>query len=552
MDTAPPREYTVNGAGLRSAPAVPLARALSRRHPPLLQRSIRYHRPRAPFCGVGFCTGCLVRVNGIPNVRACTYEPRSGDRIRTENAWPSSRFDLLGLLDVIFPHGIDTLHGFRRPRMVVPWYHRVVRQLAGYGKLPTPGPAATPPPGELVDRPVVIVGAGRTGRWVGEQLNARGVRALLLDRRAPTQPEPALEIRSRTTVAFLPPPAGTTGRRFRLVATQPGSSALMVRAESVVVASGGYDTSLLFPGNDRPGVLTADGTLALSGDHGAPPFTHAVVVGGGQRAAAMLDRFGEAVDAVVAPGAIEPQVTARATNLGVPLYPRTIIARANGHRRVRSVLLASRGRGASFEVPVDAVVLAHRRLPNNQLLFQAGARMSWRSIPGGYYPELDPAGRTSVPGLFAYGTVAGGAGAPADASTLAECVVTNAGPWPDPSPSIVEEMPNELDGYYREFLDRPRGRGKTIACACEDVLLEEVEEASRAGFRGIEVVKRYTSLGTGLCQGRYCLPDALLLLAILEGRTPPEVGYIRQRPPVVPVTLGALAELPEPAPESAA
>ena len=100
--------------------------------------------------------------------------------------------------------------------------------------------------------------------------------------------------------------------------------------------------------------------------------------------------------------------------------------------------------------------------------------------------------------------------------------------------------------YYRELLREPR-HGKWVVCPCEDVLLEEVEAAVRGGYRGIEVVKRYSGLGTGLCQGRYCLPDALLYLAILEGRTAPEVGYITQRPPVVPTPLGAFAALEEPA-----
>jgi hypothetical protein len=79
-----------------------------------------------------------------------------------------------------------------------------------------------------------------------------------------------------------------------------------------------------------------------------------------------------------------------------------------------------------------------------------------------------------------------------------------------------------------------------------DVLVSEVERAVRSGYRGIEVVKRYSSLGSGICQGRYCLPDALLLLSILEDRPPSEVGYITQRPPVVPTPLAALASLSTP------
>jgi sarcosine oxidase subunit beta len=70
-----------------------------------------------------------------------------------------------------------------------------------------------------------------------------------------------------------------------------------------------------------------------------------------------------------------------------------------------------------------------------------------------------------------------------------------------------------------------------------------VEEAVRRGYRGLEVIKRYTGVGTGLCQGRFCLPDALLVLATLEARPPPSVGTITQRPPLVPTPLGALAGL---------
>jgi sarcosine oxidase subunit beta len=108
-----------------------------------------------------------------------------------------------------------------------------------------------------------------------------------------------------------------------------------------------------------------------------------------------------------------------------------------------------------------------------------------------------------------------------------------------------------LEGYYRELLRAPR-TGRWIACPCEDVLLQEVEQATRAGYRGIEVVKRYTGLGTGLCQGRYCLPDALLLLSIAEHRVPAEVGYITQRPPVLPTPIAALAALDRPVPTAEA
>ena len=179
--------------------------------------------------------------------------------------------------------------------------------------------------------------------------------------------------------------------------------------------------------------------------------------------------------------------------------------------------------------------------------------MEWRAGTGAYYPALDPVGATSVPGLYAVGEAAGVLDAAQEegATRVADAIAGRPPPAPEPLPRVAEGGPSELDRYYRELLREPRP-GRWIACVCEDVLLEEVERAVGAGFRSIEVVKRYSNLGTGLCQGRYCLPDALLVLSILEGRPPPEVGYITQRPPVFPTPLSALAALHASVPAEAA
>jgi hypothetical protein len=178
--------------------------------------------------------------------------------------------------------------------------------------------------------------------------------------------------------------------------------------------------------------------------------------------------------------------------------------------------------------------------------------MEWRAGVGAYYPAVDPVGATSVPGLYAVGEAAGvlESAREASAARVADAIAGRAAPALEPLPRVAIGSPTELNGYYRELLREPR-RGRWMACVCEDVLVEEVEDTVRAGFHGIEVVKRYSNLGTGLCQGRYCLPDALLVLSILEGRPPPEVGYITQRPPVFPTPLSALAALNGMAPTAA-
>ena len=539
------RPFYYRGRTLEAFPGETLLGTLVRAGLPTLGRSNRYHRPRAPFCGIGQCTGCLLSVNGRPAVRTCRYLPEAGDRARPERGWPSPQFDLLGVLDYLFPRGIDTLHGFRRPRFATPLYQRLVRRLSGYGvPVAEPSPSPTPAPPSFCTADIVVVGGGWSGRAVARGLVERGLRPLVMDRGVHSGSPAGADEVVGTSVTFLPPPNASAEHRFTLLGFAEPDRGFAVRAHSVVIATGGYDASLLFGGNDRPGVVSGDAAIAYASEGRSSLFRHSVLVGGGARAKQVLEQCGADVSAVVAPGEVRPEVVRLASDLGIPLYPRSLLLRADGRSRVRRVRLKARGNGPAFSLPCDAVVLAHRRLPNGQLLFQAGARMEWRAGVGAYYPALDPVGTTSVPGLYAVGEVAGVLDSASEAAIrrVADAVAGRPPTASEPWPRVAADGPTDLDGYYRELLHVPR-RGRWMACPCEDVLLEEVETAVRAGYRGVEVVKRYSGLGTGLCQGRYCIPDALLVLSILEGRAPSEVGYITQRPPVFPTPLSAFAGL---------
>ncbi|HTT26292.1 MAG TPA: 2Fe-2S iron-sulfur cluster-binding protein, partial [Thermoplasmata archaeon] len=531
--SAPPVRFRWGRRELRAPAGTPLAAAVTEGTPPILQRSIRYHRPRAPFCGTGACTNCLVRVNGVPNVRACRYAPANGDRIESENAWPSPRLDVLGAIDRLFPSGLDAVHGFRRPAFARPLYQWFVRRLAAFGSLPGPAPAPALPPARTLDAGWVIVGAGPAGLGAARTLVQRGQSPVLLDRQPSPPAVDGAVVVGRTTAGFLPPPRAGRRRRFDLLASGEDGTPVRIAADGVILATGAYDAGLWFANGDRPGVLTAEGAITLEGPGGAPPFRRGILFGSGPRAASMIARWGERLEALVAPGAIAPEVVRTASEHGVPMYPRSLLVRALGGRRVRGVELRGRGGGPTTRLEADAVVLAHRRLPNAQMLFQVGASMRWSARPGAYFPDQIE-GATSVPGLLVAGEVAGSMDAVAaasDGARVAERALADA-PWPTEFPPGPPEPPAELEGYYRELLGAARVPGRWVACACEDVLLSEILEAEHRGYRGIEVIKRYTGLGTGLCQGRYCVPEALLVLAQAEGRPPSEVGYITQRPPV--------------------
>jgi len=81
---------------------------------------------------------------------------------------------------------------------------------------------------------------------------------------------------------------------------------------------------------------------------------------------------------------------------------------------------------------------------------------------------------------------------------------------------------------------------KTLLCPCEDLTLEEVEDAIRDGYTTMEDVKRFTGLATGSCQGRLCLVPCLVVLQRLTGKGVEDLGLITFRPPLDPVPLALL------------
>jgi sarcosine oxidase subunit alpha len=88
-----------------------------------------------------------------------------------------------------------------------------------------------------------------------------------------------------------------------------------------------------------------------------------------------------------------------------------------------------------------------------------------------------------------------------------------------------------------------RGKGKGFVDFQNDVKAADVRLAVQEGMRSIEHVKRYTTTGMATDQGKLSNINALRIAADALGKTPPEVGLTTFRPPYVPTTFGAIANV---------
>ncbi len=86
-------------------------------------------------------------------------------------------------------------------------------------------------------------------------------------------------------------------------------------------------------------------------------------------------------------------------------------------------------------------------------------------------------------------------------------------------------------------------RVKVMACRCEEITDAEIAAAIAEGARTINDIKRRTRAGMGMCQGRWCTPALVAMVAEATGQPLATIAPMTARPPVQPVPLGVLADL---------
>ncbi len=561
-----------------------LASALLANGVRLVGRSFKYHRPRGILTAGSEEPNALVRLGegagAEPNCRATMAELRGGLIATSQNRWPRLSFDLLalnGLLSPIFPAGFY-YKTFKWPAAL--WtrlYERLIRRAAGLGEAPL-----EPDPDRYDKRhahcDVLVVGGGPAGLAAALAAGRAGARVILADEqlrpggrllaeRLEIEGAPALAWVERTQAELLSLPEVTLLPRttafgyydHNLVAlleeVVPGAPAddrprqrlWTVRAREVVLATGAIERPLAFADNDRPGVMLAGAVRSYLNRYAVAPGARAVVFTTGDdayRTALDLVAVGLQLAAVVdAREAPDHPLASSLRMAGVDTLAGHVVTRAFGDAGLAAVevmRLESGGvSGAARRIDCDLLAVSGGWQPAIHLHSQTGAK-----------PVYDPELQAFRPG--APRQKERSAGAAAGHLALGACLETGllagaaaaaaAGRGdgaPPPTPACAPEP-------WRAGLDLwavpAAGRaGKTFVDFQNDVTVDDVALAHREGYRSVEHLKRYTTLGMGTDQGKTGNLVGLALMAGLEDRPIDRVGTTTFRPPYVPVTLGALA-----------
>src|SRR5439155_6537457 len=160
------------------------------------------------------------------------------------------------------------------------------------------------------------------------------------------------------------------------------------------------------------GVMTTGMLQQLVYARGESPGRHALVVGAEHVSFSALLTLAHGGARAVAMITAQPRhqtLAAFRTGAGLrfrtPRLTRTALAAIRGQRRVEAVDLIDLDTGETREVPCDLVVFTADWIPDHELVALAGAGLD----PGTQGPSVDPALRTTRPGLFAAGNLLHGA-----------------------------------------------------------------------------------------------------------------------------------------------
>ncbi|MCC7360692.1 MAG: (2Fe-2S)-binding protein [Anaerolineales bacterium] len=578
IDRSQTFSITFDGRAYPAHPGDTLASALAAGGVRVFSRSFKYHRPRGLLCCAGHCPNCLVQVTGPdgaaePNVRACTRAAEPGLVVKHQNAWPSLDFDLMHLAELgsrFLPVGFY-YKTFIHPRALWPVYEKILRRAAGLGSLNTTAQPAVPPGAQVGNdhakqfryADVVVAGGGPAGLSAALAAAQRGANVLLCDAnpqlgghlRFGDAPGLLAELRAavsaQANLTVLTDCQVTGWYEDNWLAAQQQEHLIKIRARALVVATGAYEQPLVFDHNDLPGVMLAGAAQRLLKLYGVLPGRRVLIVTAnddGWAIAADLLAAGASLAAIVDERARAACASPLRDTLSgqAPVYWEHTLAAAHGSNWVTGGrVVPVSGEAAGQSLVCDLILISVAWAPAAELAYQAGAKLQFDEARGELRASDLP------PGIFVAGRAAGTHPAPqqvAEGRLAGENAAAFVGHGPLADQAALLDLAGQKAAEPVRTSSRVeapgQGRDKRMVCFCEDVTDKDIRASVAEGFNSLELLKRYSTVGMGPCQGKLCAVNSVHLCARANGWSVPETGLTTLRPPTAPVSLRALAGLP--------
>jgi NADPH-dependent 2,4-dienoyl-CoA reductase/sulfur reductase-like enzyme len=208
-------------------------------------------------------------------------------------------------------------------------------------------------------------------------------------------------------------------RGLQVWAVEKREKSYTLDSGALILATGATENALSFPGWTLPGVMTAGCAQTLINVHRVLPGKKVLMVGSGNVGVIVAYQLLQAGAEVAAVIEAAPRLggygvhTAKVRRAGVPFHVSSTILRAEGSQSVEAAVIAKVDErfnpipGTESRIEVDTVCIAVGLTPSIELASLAGCAMMYVPELGGNMPRHDEFLRSSVPGVYVVGDIAG-------------------------------------------------------------------------------------------------------------------------------------------------
>ena len=564
-----------------------LASALLANGVHLIGRSFKYHRPRG-FFGAGvdepYAIVQLYRNNETePNVKATEQELFEGLEATSVNCWPSVNFDIgaiNNLLKVFLPAGFY-YKTFMWPKSF--WYkvyEPFIRKAAGLGV------ASIEHDKERYEHKyeycdLLIAGSGPSGLASAYAAAKNGARVILAEDKprfggtlltsevnignqtgkewaeniiSELKEMPNVIVKNRSQVFgyydhnMLVMSEKLSDHLPKTKKYNPKQRLWYIRAKEVLISSGSIERPLVFGNNDTPGVMLSSAAKEYLKVYGVLVGKKPLIFtnnDSGYETAIEFKKNG--VDPIILDTRKEPksEIIDEAKKLDIQIKFSYVVVAAKGYKKVKSAEVAKisddkNELGTLEIIDCDCICVSGFWTPTIHLASQSGNKTTFNKDIDAFVPGLSKQNETTLGAASGTYTLDETLKSSFDSGyELSKKITKNDNKVS--SPTVMEKKSTTHDKFW--CVPLPKGKTyKRFLDFQNDVAVSDVEIALKEGYRSIEHVKRYTTLGMATDQGKTSNLNGLQLVSNIENKIVPEVGHTTFRPPIHQLLLVRLLE----------
>ncbi|MES2489728.1 MAG: sarcosine oxidase subunit alpha family protein [Pseudomonadota bacterium] len=575
IDRSQPIRFRFDGRDYTGFAGDTLASALLANGVRVTGRSFKYHRPRGLMAAGFEEANTIVQLGSgsrtVPNLRATQIELSEGLDAKAVNCWPNARFDIFSLFRLFKPFWPA---GFYYKTFMAPnWkiWEPAIRHGAGLGVSPrSADPDVYEKQHASVD--VIVVGAGPSGLAAAIAAGESGATVMLLDDKpelggsclyelGAIEGDPAIVWKERqlkvlATMANVKILTRTTAFGYydhnHLLANEllPGNGKdsrqrlWKIRGRQIILATGALERPMVFPNNDRPGVMLAGAALQYLHRFGVLTGKRVIIATNNDSAyevAVELRRAGVDVALIADTRDVGySSVATRVRSMGVEVASRTTptdTIGTNGLCKVELHQVDAEGRalpGTARLLAADTLLVSGGWNPTVHLFSQSGGSL-----------RFDDGQKAFVPDRYVQSGVLVGAAAGIDKRDAAVATAreagANAGGKNISKPAASSSVNVGQTFWSVDVTTLGRNSAKAWVDLASDSTESDLRLAARENFISVELFKRYTTTGMMTDQGKTSNVNAIGILGSVLAKKPGDVGTTRFRPPFNPITFGSIA-----------